>query len=287
MELNGYFSQFIIDLYNVNNINFVIDDQNQFCLKDNSITTIVQNHKELIGNVNCDNCLLGCLELETDNLILSQKCIDQVSNRYYIKMNQDKDMVTGEVVDLGKMQGSAMTAKPTGTPLDEIQDMFVLLTKLKLLIYANLNWNCKVRSVELNYNINIESIEASVNAIILTLIQSNSKLLNAFKWLIKINNKDLAIIEQPYRFYANLVEIIYRKSKNIEMWNDISKYIVLGNETLKEFCSRIKNNDEIQDIMKRHYISGNYEDEIIYKNYFDPENMKFYLNKFRKGELGL
>ena len=70
MELNGYFSDFLFKLYFVNYSDFIIDDENQFCLKDSSITTIVQNHKELIGNVNCDNCLLGCLELETDNLII-------------------------------------------------------------------------------------------------------------------------------------------------------------------------------------------------------------------------
>ena len=288
MELNSYFSKFLFDLYNVNCSDFIIDDENQFSIHQKPSITIIQNKNELIYNNNCDNCLLGCLDLNTGNSIIYQKTIDQVSNRYFIKMKQVKDLVTGEVVVIGETQGSAMTAEPTGMSLEEIQEMFLLITKLKLLIYANLNWSCKVRSVELQYFANIRSIESSVISIVLSLVQSNSKLLSAFEWLINLDNQNIVILEHPYWFYVNLVEMIKRESKNTEMWIDISKDIFLGYESLDEFCSRIKNNDEIQSILKSYFKLRNCSDKIfIYENYFNPDNTKVFKNQYVAAELGL
>lgn len=253
MELSSYFSQFLFNLYNVNCSEFVFDNENQYCIIQGPSITIVQAQNELINNVNCDNCLLGCLDLSTGNSILYQKCIDQVSSRYFDELKRVRDSLTGETVIMGETLGNAMTAEPTGVSLEEIRNMFVLITKLKLSIYSNLSLNCKIRNVDVQYPANINSIEASVISIMKSLIQSNSKFLRAFEWLINHDNPVVDIIEHPYRFYANLVEMIERRSENIEMWNDISKHIVLGDETLEEFCSRIKRTDDVQNVMRNYY----------------------------------
>lgn len=277
MELNGYFSDFLFKLYFVNYSDFIIDDENQFSIHQKPSITIIQNKNELINNNNCDNCLLGCLDLSTGNSIIYKKCIDQVSSRYFNKMNL-----------IGETHGNAMTAEPTGMSLEEIQGIFVLLAKLKLSIYSNLSLNCKIRSVDLQYFANIRSIESSVISIVLSLVQSNSKLLSAFEWLINLDNQNIVILEHPYRFYANLVEMIKRESKNTEMWVDISKDILLGYETLDEFCSRIKNNDEIQDVLKSYFNLRNCNDKIfVYENYFNPDNTDVFKIQYHAAKLGL
>jgi hypothetical protein len=196
-------------------------------------------------------------------------------------------MLKGETVIMGETLGNAMTTEPTGVSLEEIQNMFVLITKLKLSIYSNLSINCKIRNVDLKYLENIKSIEASVFSIMKSLIQSNSKLLRAFEWFINADNPVVDIIDHPYRFYANLVEMIKRRSENIEMWNDISKHIVLGYEALEEFCTRIKNNDEIQAVVKLHFKLGRYKDVITYENYLSEENKKELKNKHEAANHGL
>jgi hypothetical protein len=232
--------------------------------------------------------VLGCLDLSTGNSILYQKCIDQVSFRYFDELKRVRDLLTGETVIMGETLGNAMTAEPTGVSLAEIQNMFVLITKLKLSIYSNLSINCKIRNVDLQYLENIKSIEASVISIMKSLIQSNSKLLRAFEWLINADNPVVDGIEHPYRFYANLVEMIKRRSENIEMWNDISKHEVLGCESLDEFCSRIKENDEIQKVFRSYYNLGNCNEKIIiYENYFNPKDIELFKKNYQSAQLGL
>lgn len=286
MELNNYFPQFLFNLYNVNCSDFVFDDENQYCIIQGPSITIVQVQNELINNVNCDNCLLGCLDLSTGNSILYLKCIDQVSSRYFNELKRVRDLLTGETVVIGETLGNAMTAEPTGISLEEIQSMFVLIIQLKLSIYSNLSFNCKIRNVDLRNLKNNKSIEASVISIMKSLIQSNSKLLRAFEWLINANNPDT--IEHPYRFYANLVEMIERRSENIEMWNDISKHIVLGDETLEEFCSRIKRTDDVQNVLRNYYKLGDRSNKIIiYENYFNANDIEVFKRNYQAAKLGL
>jgi hypothetical protein len=123
MELNSYFSKLLFNLYNVNCSDFIIDIENQYCIIDKPSITIIQDQNELIDNVKCEKYVLGCLDLSTGNSILYQKCIDQVSSRYFDELKRVRDLLTGETVIMGETLGNAMTAEPTGMSLEEIQNM--------------------------------------------------------------------------------------------------------------------------------------------------------------------
>jgi hypothetical protein len=173
MDPRNYLSKFLFNLHNVNYFEFIIDNVNKYCNELNLPITIINDQNELIDNANCDNCLLGCLELNTGNLIIYQKCINQLSIQYFNSLSHVKDLVTGETVVMGETMGNAMTGEPTSMSLEEIQDIFMLLTKLKLFIFSNLNHNCKIKCIDVSFNENNETVETSVNSIMIFLIQSN------------------------------------------------------------------------------------------------------------------